>query len=345
MIGIIVTAITDILLQWQECKNKNQDFNWEKYNGSRTVKRAVIGGTVGSCLGYVTYEYKINRESELPFETDNYLKKLLTEESLKNNPDILSKVISARNEIKNSLWEEFKSDLVAFPEDTGSFAKYTVLTSNFDLDVILPFKKESFKSLEIMYDTVYKIIKSKFGRKANISKQSKTIGLSIIHKGNPLYFDIVPGREIHNYKFDKNLNLYVNPRWAWQKGGSFKTNTEIQNRILVNNPKARATVKLLKKYKNTNGVNIPTTIIEQYTIEALSDKKYGLCYSETENLLNTMDYISNKITQNKLTDWANSNNNLHEKIDYFERKFIAKQLSYDIECIERNPRYIKEIFS
>lgn len=344
VIGAAITSIADIILQWVEHRNANQEFTWESYNGMRTLKNAALGGVVGGGIGYATYQYKISEESKIPFSSDNYLKKLLTEENLKSDPETLKKVLSARKNIKAWLWKEFKSELVHFPEDAGSFFKRTALASNFDLDIFLPFKKKSFESLKEMYYTVYEIIGDEFGKKASVSKQSKAIGLSIVHKGELIHFDIVPGREINDYKIDRDLNLYVRPDWIWQRGGQFKTNTKIQKRITVNNPKARAVIKLLKKYKNANGMKIPTTIIEQYTLRALSQKEFGMHYSETENLLNSMSYISNKITQNTLIDKANSNNNLHEKVNYSQRENIADQLNRDIERIENNPRYIREIF-
>ncbi len=344
VIGAITTSIADIILQWVEHKNANQEFTWESYNGIRTLKRAALGGAVGGGLGYAFYQYKISEEAKLPFNSDNYLKKLLTEENLKSDPKTLEKVLSAREKIKSWLWGEFEAELVHFPEDAGSFFKRTALASNFDLDIILPFKKKSFESLKKMYYTVYEIIGDEFGHIANVSKQSKAIGLSIIHKGEFIHFDIVPGREINNYKVDRDLNLYVRPNWVWQRGSQFKTNTRIQKRITVNNPKARAIIKLLKMYKNANGFEIPTTIIEQYTLRALSSKNYGMDYSETENLLNAMSFISNKITQNVLIDRANTNNNLHEKIDFHTRRNIAHQLIRDVERIENTPRYVKEIF-
>ena len=147
-VGAAVTSIADIILQWVEHRNTNQEFTWESYNGTRTLKRAALGGVLGGGIGYAAYRYKISEESKLPFSSDNYLKKLLTEENLKSDPKTLKKVISARKKIKNWLWKEFESELVHFPEDAGSFFKGTALASNFDLDIILPFKKRSFKSLK-----------------------------------------------------------------------------------------------------------------------------------------------------------------------------------------------------
>ena len=102
VIGATVTSIADIILQWVEHRNTNQEFTWESYNGTRTLKRAAIGGFVGGGIGYASYQYKISEESKLPFNSDNYLKKLLTEENLKSAPETLMKVISARKKMKNT---------------------------------------------------------------------------------------------------------------------------------------------------------------------------------------------------------------------------------------------------
>ncbi|GAB5552858.1 MAG: hypothetical protein Sapg2KO_24490 [Saprospiraceae bacterium] len=344
VVGATATSCIDILLQWAEHRNTGRNFTWESYNGIRTLKRATIGATIGGFVGYSIYQNKVKEEAKLPFNSDNYLKKILTEESLKSNTVALNKVLSARNKIKNFLWDKFKSELIHFPEDTGSFFKRTALASGFDLDIILPFKKSSFQTLERMYCSVYEVLGTEFGEKATVSMQTKAIGLSIFHKGDLIHFDIVPGREINNYKIDRDLNLYVKPNWIWQREKRFKTNSRIQKRITVNSPKARSVVKLLKKYNNVNRLDIPTTIIEQYTIKAMAERQFGICYSDTDNLLNTMSFISNKIVQGSLVDAANSNNNLLEKISYQRRKNIANQLIRDIERVENNPRYIKDVF-
>ncbi|MEZ4993539.1 MAG: hypothetical protein R2824_24160 [Saprospiraceae bacterium] len=343
-IGATVTSLADIILQWLEHRNANQAFTWESYDGFRTLEKSIIGGAIGAGIGYATYQFKISEEAKFPFDSDKFLKKLLTQESLRADPKTFEIVNSVRAIVKKRFWEAFKSDLVIFPEDVGSFFKKTALLSSFDLDIILAFKKGSYQSLEKMYYDVYEVAGAEFGQEAIISKESKAIGLSIDYNGHLIHFDIVPGREINNYKTDRDLNLYVRPEWFWQKGTQFKTNTQFQKKITANNPKARAVIMLLKKYRNANRIKLPSSIIEQYTVAALSDTRHRLNFSETENLLNTMDYIARKITQCSLIDLANSNNNLHEKIAQSEREYIAYLLNRDINRIEKNSRYIKEIF-
>lgn len=338
------TALVDILLQWMEHRDKGVEFTWDSYNGMRTLKRSLVGTAVGGGLGYAYYRYQISQEAKLPFNSDDYLKKILTEEHLKANPATFKSVVAYREKLKQWMVDKFGNKLVALPEDTGSFYKRTAINSNYDLDIVLPFRKNSYASLEEMYYDVYEKVGRAFGEKATVTKQTKAIGITFGNNGNPIHFDIVPGREINNYAVEKDLNLYVKPDWIWQRGSSFKTNVGVQKSMTVNKPEARTVIKLLKAYRDRNTLPLPTSMVEQCVVAALSENNFGVYPSPTENLLNCMDFISKKMEQRSLIDIANSNNNLHNKITDMQKRYISNQLRKDIQRIEENPRYIKEIF-
>lgn len=342
--GAALTALADILIQWLEHKNRGERFTWENYDGWRTIKWSAIGGAVGGGIGYAVYCYKISEEAKLPFNSDEYVKKVLTKEHLKANPAAFKKVVASREKVKQWMVNKFGNKLVAFPEDTGSFIKRTAIVSNYDLDIVLPFKRSSYASLEEMYYDVYEVVGKAFGSTATVTKQTKAIGLTFENNGNPIHFDVVPGREINNYVVEKDLNLYVKPDWVWQRGKSFKTNVGLQRSITINKPEARAVIKLLKTYRDRSGLPLPTLMVEQCVVAALSESNFGVHASPTENLLNSMDFISKKMAQKSLIDIANSNNNLHDKVSDMQRSYISSQLQRDIKLIEENPRYIKEIF-
>lgn len=344
LIGAGLTALGDIFIQWMEHSDRGEKFIWDSYDGMRTLKNSLKGGLVGAGAGYLYYEYSIYEESKLPFNSDEYLKVVLTEESLKNNPDLLDNVKEFREKVKQWLVDKFGNKLVSFPEDTGSFKKRTAIGSNFDLDIILPFKYDSFATLEEMYYFTHDVIEKEFATKATITKQTRAIGLTFEKDGELIHFDIVPGREISNYRVDRNLNLYVRPDWVWQKGGSFKTNVFTQKKMTVNKPEERRVIRLLKVYRDRNGLPLPTLIVEQSVVEALSPANYGVSVSDTENLLNAMDYIAEKLEQRTFIDHANSNNNLNEKVTEYQRNYIANRLYDDVGKIENNPRFIKEVF-
>ena len=84
--------------------------------------------------------------------------------------------------------------------------------------------------------------------------------------------------------------------------------------------------------------------IEMAVVEAIRKNGYGVHSSLKENLLNAMNMLSVKLSQHTLADKANSNNNLNDKLSSYERSTIKDLLLDDIEKIETDPRYLKEIF-
>lgn len=344
LLGIGITSLIDILLQWNEHKNRGENFTWKSYDGSRTIKNSLKGGLAGASLGYLYYKHKTSEESKLNFNPDKYLKKILRSESLKEKPELLGNALKFKAEIKTFLSNKYANILASEPEDTGSFVKGTANNSSFDLDIILPFKSTSFNSLEEMYTHTYETLKDRYSFIASIQKQTKAISIVFENEFDFLNFDIVPGREINNYKIDKELNLYIRPDWIWQRGSSFKTNIWSQKSLIKSKPAIKQSIRLMKLYVERNDFEIPKIIIEQGVKEALSTKKFGIHSSQTENLLNCMVYLSEFIKKQTVLDYANSNNNLSSKITEQNKNSLSNQLIFDVERIEVTPRYIREIF-
>jgi hypothetical protein len=339
-----LTAIIDFFMQRSEHQAAGKKLAWDSYDGFRAIRRTLLGGLGGAAVGYGVYVYNLKEEEKISFDSDDYLKKILSVEDLKNDPDLFRKAHQHREKVKDFLSNEFSDQLVCSPADTGSFKKRTAIASKFDLDLILPFRKGAYGTLEEMYSDVFNRLGRKFEEVALVYRKTMVVGLRFGAGERPIHFDIVPGREINDYLTDKNLNLFVRPGSIWQRGSSFKTNTDVQRNLTVNQPEARKVIKLLKIYRDRNSLALPTLTLEQCVIEALSDNKFGTYTSETENLLNSMNHLASKLNQNRLIDLANTNNNLHDKLSDTERFGTADQLLSDISKIEENPRYIKEIF-
>ena len=235
--------------------------------------------------------------------------------------------------------------MVTYPLDAGSFAKRTAINSGYDLDIVLAFAKGSYPTLENMFLEVNEVVKDTFGRMATVTTQTKAITLSFeIADDINIDLDVVPGREINDFQRDKELNLYVRPNFNWQRSRSFKTNPYQQRHIVTNKPEVRNIIKLLKKYCLQSNFNLPTILIEQCVVEALSDSPSGLNLSITENLLDAMDYLVLKLQQSRFFDYSNSNNNLNKKVNYSTKTSILSLLRNDITKVEENPRYLIEIF-
>lgn len=79
-------------------------------------------------------------------------------------------------------------------------------------------------------------------------------------------------------------------------------------------------------------------------VEALSEDQFGIHFSIAENLLNAMDYLASKLQQKKYIDYSNSNNNLNNKVSSWNRDRVSSLMLADIKKVERNPKYLIEIF-
>lgn len=222
----------------------------------------------------------------------------------------------------------------------------TANIDNYDIDILLPFRKDSISSLEGMFDYTFEKVRSNFRKHKNIEvyRKTKSIEVSFEQNGNGISFDIVPGREIDDYKNDKRFNLFVNSKNFWHRNSSFKIDTTLQRDITKNKPNERKVIRLLKRYNSENNLNIPKVIIEQSVILALSDENFGLYSSLTDNLLNSMIFLSEKLKRKQFNDWGNSSNNLLLKMSKSERIRASRLLITDVDKVENEEHYIKEIF-
>lgn len=344
LIGFVGVSLIDVLVQWMEHMDRGEKFTWDSYNGKRTLRNGLLGGAVGAGLGYAYYEFQSSLEQKQSFNSDEYLNVVLRTENLKENPVLLNNAISVRDKLKFWAVDNFSDKLISLPENTGSFVKRTANANSFDIDVLLPFRKNSFNTLEEMYEWTFEKLYDKFGDQVKIDRGTKAISMTFEKNGHAINFDVVPGREIGNYTKDRRLNLYVNPKRVWKRGSSFKIDVSTQRNITVNKPKARRVIRLLKIYNESNYLEIPSVIIEQAVVEALSENRYGTYYSDTANLLNSMEYLTEKLDQVKYIDIGNTNNNLNDKIDPFSKLSVIDLLSKDVDKIKANPHYLKEVF-
>ncbi len=57
-----------------------------------------------------------------------------------------------------------------------------------------------------------------------------------------------------------------------------------------------------------------------------------------------MDYLSDKLTYARIVDPGNSNNVISGKVDDYSRNLMANQLVSDLNKLDQNKHYLKQIF-
>lgn len=282
-------------------------------------------------------------------------KQLHLQESLKTHKmshidNLISKYKTKRNEIKIAL-EEHYSDNIYNPFDSGSFAKHTAINIKFDLDLIAPFKRDSFDTIQNMFDDVFNFLEKKYGQTgmAHVRKQKVSIGVEFYadKDGDKINIDVVPGREltIDNFSETKKLNIYFNDdQWGFSKGTHTQTNIQAQINHIKGKENARKVIRLLKIWKNSNNEPYKSFLLELATIKAFD--KNDITGNLWDQLKSVMEYIIDNITQEsfKIIDPGNSNNDVLSLMESSDKANFANKLKLMIERIEEHSDNINTYF-
>lgn len=262
--------------------------------------------------------------------------------------DLVKKYNDKRDTVKEAIESKYETNIYA-PMNSGSFAKYTAINIKFDLDLLVPFKRDSFDTLEAMFDDIHDFLYEEYKDEATIRKQKVSIGL-VFHSdidGDVIDLDIVPARELNKdaYSNDNKLNLYVNSMYGTLKEKTYlQTNIKAQIDHITLKENERKIIRLLKIWKNHNNEPYKSFLLELLTIKAFD--KENITGNLWEKLKKVMEYISDNVTQENFTlkDPGNSGNNVIDTLTSFARTNLSNTMTRIINNIEDNEDYIKSYF-
>jgi len=278
-----------------------------------------------------------------------YLKGVLESHRMKHVEGLVAKFEGRQSEIKEAIEEHYSDDTYGC-FSSGSFAKHTATNIKFDLDMVVPFKKARFSTLQEMFDDVYRFLNEKYGSVASIRKQKVSIGI-VFHAdidGDRVEIDVVPGRELNpnDYQASHDLNLYFNEdHWGFQKGTCQKTNIERQIEHIKGKDGAREIIRLLKIWKKQRGKEYKSFVIELAVIKALEnyDGNSGLW----PRLKFVMEYLRDHIAEEnfRLMDPGNSGNNVVLAMQECTRLAFQSDMRFMLDNINSNPeQYLSYYF-
>lgn len=264
--------------------------------------------------------------------TASYLQGVL--DSYKVNEDTSDIQIhkQKRDQISMGLQSYFGGKIYA-PINSGSLAKHTEVSCKFDLDIVVPFKGIGTVTLEAIYYNVSEYFKRIYQDQDSslhtVRDQTVSIGLDFLIDGKVVGIDVVPGREVHNYAYDKDLNLYVNnTTGTFGKGTRIKTNIQAQIDHIRNNTEARSCIRLLKIWKCLQKVEVKSFLIELITIRAFQDWNISQERGLDTQLIRVLEFIAQNIEGGiALKDPGNSGNNVLDTLSETQRWSIKQQCS------------------
>lgn len=277
-----------------------------------------------------------------------HLQKVLETHKMSNIEDLLEKYKARKNEVKQALEENYK-DNIYNPINSGSYAKHTAINIKFDLDIVVPFKRESFDTLEEMFNDVYDFLLQKYNDIAIVRKQKVSIGIvfDADDDGDEINIDVVPGRELNKdqYADDNNLNLFVNTQYGLLNEKTYiQTNIQAQIEHIKGKSTERSIIRLLKIWKTTNNERYKSFLLELITIKAFNaEDKTGSLW---DKLKSVMQYISDNVAGDRFTlkDPGNGNNDVADTLNDVEKYNLSRKMSYIIDNIENNSDNIKTYF-
>ncbi|KAA6330611.1 hypothetical protein EZS27_020694 [termite gut metagenome] len=281
-------------------------------------------------------------------EITTHLQDVLETHKMSHIDDLLTKYKSKRDEVKEKLEAKYNGGSYA-PFNSGSYAKHTAINSKFDLDVVIPFKRNSFSTLEDMFNDVYDFLYGEYKNEATIREQKVSIGIEfyVDEDGDTISLDIVPGRELNadSYPDDDKLNLFVNSQYGLLESKTYiQTNIQAQIEHIKGKSNEREIIRLLKIWKNSNREKYKSFLLELITIKAFD--KENILGNLWENLKAVMKYIQDNVTEDSFTlkDPGNSNNDVIETLEKWERQNLSNKMRNILSNIETNSDNINIYF-
>ena len=285
-------------------------------------------------------------DSSVATDINQYLSESIETHKMKHIQKEVDAFQAKADEVKSKLETHYGCNLY-YVFRSGSFAKNTAINIKFDIDLVAPFKYESFDTLEAMYNDVYDFLVNEYKDGTYIRKQKVSIGLTfpIDKNGVIVKLDVVPGRELNkdDYPNTKNLNLYFNEdHWGYKKGSRQKTNIHAQIDHISGKSEERKVIRLLKIWKNTNHQDYKS--LELFTIKAMAS------YSGDNNLWDKLKYVMTYIADNvtdesfRLIDPGNSNNNVLSSIDMNKRSMLSTTMRTIINAIDNDSNSVAIYF-
>lgn len=118
----------------------------------------------------------------MSFDKNKHLREVLDTHKMCHVQDFVNKVKKRREEIKAKMHNHYGSD--KYPSfESGSFAKHTATNVKFDLDLVEPFKRNAFGTLQEMFDSVHDFLTEEYKNTGvTIRRQKVSIGVSFLLK-------------------------------------------------------------------------------------------------------------------------------------------------------------------
>ncbi|MCF8276151.1 MAG: nucleotidyltransferase [Flavobacteriales bacterium] len=284
----------------------------------------------------------------MPTNKSEYLQDVLSSHKMNHVQTLMDKYLTKRDFVKAALSLKYSDKKATEPINSGSYAKHTAINTKFDIDVCIPFKRNSFDTLEKMADDVYTYFQNEYVDSQLIKpvrKQRVSVGLTFVIDGEEIQMDIVPGREINvdEYSNTNDLKLFVRKK---DEIPASETKTNIKKHIdhVSGKNAERDITRLLKIWKVSNSKKYKSFFIELFTIRAFEYNSSSIPNGLWPKLEMVMKFIRENAETIQLKDPANSNNIVSDTLTAGKKTSLANDMKNMLRKIEEDSDNIRLYF-
>lgn len=257
---------------------------------------------------------------------NQYIEKVLASQNLATDSAELETLQSYRADVEKSLLKHFAKSHPTIRYG-GSIAKGTLIKEAYDLDMICYFEnddttagdtlKEIYENTEAALQAAY-LVERKTSALRLKSKAEDQLGLDF-------HIDVVPGRYTDEGKDDAYIYQ------ASAEKCRLKTNLETHINYIKGSGVVDA-IRLMKLWRERNGLRIKTFALELLTIELLKSKKTGTLATQLEHIWTELKDNVDSIT---IEDPANpTGNDLSELLNASVKQSLSLVASSTLNLIE-----------
>lgn len=210
--------------------------------------------------------------------TNEYLKKILQTQTLKEGSDELTVLQERRAEVEKRIRSAFEKSTPTIRYG-GSKAKGTMIREAYDLDIIAYFANDDTSAGETL-GAIYRNMQEALGKHYLVIPKTSALRITDLNPQNlgvDFHIDVVPGRFTDESKTDAYLYLLRGEK------GRLKTNLDVHI-AHVRDSGVTDAIRLTKLWKVRNGINLKSFPLELLVIKLLKDKKGSGLSTQLEHI-------------------------------------------------------------
>lgn len=339
--GGIINAILNAIRQFNEMdRNPNQKFNCEELLIA-TGRGVTVGGAIGFAVGSIK-DYHNSRET--PLNTDIFLDDLINQIKLSKSDTTYVKLNQIADQLIELLQQEYCDLLSSAPMKLGSTEKGTALKDNFDIDICLAFKPDSFRSTSDMYYDLQTFLKSKIGKLSilRLREQKKSIGVYVFVRNTEFKIDIVSckitkGNKTSGYLHKNEKGFFFN------KPSYTKTDVHLITQLHFTKTQQKI-ILLLKTWRNKNDLPLSSHLLENLVLHAYSANYGRIPKALSQKVVMVLQYIAENLNSVTIKSIENTNNILTDISETSKDEIIQSCINV-IQDYQYQPNSIIEIFA